>query len=87
MVEGICEEVKDITYNRVFAIGGGTILDVAKLFALKQVSPVVDLYDGKIKAEKEKQLILIPTTCGTGSDKHLHSGTDNKEHKNGISSR
>lgn len=68
MVEGICEEVKDITYNRVFAIGGGTILDVAKLFALKQVSPVVDLYDGKIKAEKEKQLILIPTTCGTGSE-------------------
>lgn len=68
MVEGICKEVKNITYNRVFAIGGGTILDVAKLFALKNVSPVVDLYDGKLEIKKEKELILIPTTCGTGSE-------------------
>ncbi|MGI6500478.1 MAG: 4-hydroxybutyrate dehydrogenase [Anaerostipes sp.] len=68
MVEGIYEDVKNVHYDRVFAIGGGTILDVAKLFALKEVSPVVDLYDRKIPAVKEKKLILIPTTCGTGSE-------------------
>lgn len=68
MVEGIYEEVKDVDYHRVFAIGGGTILDVAKLFALKNISPVVDLYDGKLEVKKEKELILIPTTCGTGSE-------------------
>lgn len=52
MVEGIYEEVKDMDYHRVFAIGGGTILDVAKLFALKNISPVVDLYDGKLEVKK-----------------------------------
>ncbi|MDO4650312.1 MAG: 4-hydroxybutyrate dehydrogenase [Eubacteriales bacterium] len=68
MVEGICEELKDFTYKRVFAIGGGTILDVAKLFALKQVSPVTELFEGKIVPEKIRKLILVPTTCGTGSE-------------------
>lgn len=68
MVEGIYEEIKDVSYNRVIAVGGGTILDVAKLFALQNVSPVVDLYDRKIEIKKDKELILVPTTCGTGSE-------------------
>ncbi|MDO5293879.1 MAG: 4-hydroxybutyrate dehydrogenase [bacterium] len=68
MVEGIYNDIKDLDYARVFAIGGGTILDVAKLFALKNISPVVDLYDKKLEIAKEKELILVPTTCGTGSE-------------------
>ncbi len=44
------------------------MLDLAKLFALKQVSPVLDLYDGKLPIKKNKELILVPTTCGTGSE-------------------
>lgn len=68
MVEGIYEEVKDIPYRRVIAVGGGTILDVAKLFALKNISPVVDLYDRKLQIKKDKKLVLVPTTCGTGSE-------------------
>ncbi len=68
MVEGIYNEVKDIEYKRVIAIGGGTILDVAKLFALKNISPVTELYDKKLEIIKDKELILVPTTCGTGSE-------------------
>lgn len=68
MVEGIWEDIKDVDYKRVIAVGGGTILDVAKLFALKNISPVVDLYDRKLEIKKEKELILVPTTCGTGSE-------------------
>lgn len=55
-------------YKRIIAIGGGTVIDISKLFALKEVSPILDLYDGKIPAVKEKELILVPTTCGTGSE-------------------
>ena len=54
--------------KRIIAIGGGSILDLAKLYALKQTSPILDLYDGKIPLEKDKKLILVPTTCGTGSE-------------------
>ena len=54
--------------KRIVAIGGGSILDLAKLYALRQTSPILDLYDGKIPVEKDKELILVPTTCGTGSE-------------------
>ena len=67
MVEAM---VKDMggPYQRVIAIGGGTVLDISKLFALKYVSPVLDLYDGKLPVQKDKSLVLVPTTCGTGSE-------------------
>lgn len=68
MVEGIYRDIQGSEFRRVIAAGGGTILDVAKLFALKTVSPVTDLYENKAELIKEKELILIPTTCGTGSE-------------------
>lgn len=68
MVENIAKDLEGIEYHRVFAIGGGTILDVAKLFALKKTRPVVELFNKELPIEKNKELILIPTTCGTGSE-------------------
>ena len=67
MVEAIYSDIKDCYYSRVFAIGGGTIIDVAKFFALQNVSPVLDLYDRKLEIKKAKELFILPTTCGTGS--------------------
>ena len=54
--------------NGVLGIGGGSVIDVAKLFALKNILPVADLFDGKIEPVKDKRLIIVPTTCGTGSE-------------------
>ena len=68
MVEKIYNQVKDIDYKRVIGIGGGSILDVAKLFALEKLTPVCDLFEKKFPPKKNKELILIPTTCGTGSE-------------------
>lgn len=67
MMEAIYKDAKG-DYKRVFGIGGGTVLDITKILSLKTVSPVLDLYDGKIPAERDKELVLIPTTCGTGSE-------------------
>lgn len=67
MAEAIWKDIKK-PYKRIIAIGGGTVLDISKLFVLKEISPIVDLFDGKIKPEKNKELILVPTTCGTGSE-------------------
>lgn len=67
MVEAIYADMpKDV--ERIVAVGGGTVLDVAKILSLKHVSPVLDLYDGKVPVEKGKELILVPTTCGTGTE-------------------
>ena len=68
MVEAIFADIKDYPYTRVFGIGGGTILDVAKLFVLKNTVPVVELFNQELEISKDKELILIPTTCGTGSE-------------------
>lgn len=67
MVEAICKDIKG-TPERVIAIGGGTVIDISKIFALKNVSPVLDLYDGRLDIVKDKKLVLVPTTCGTGSE-------------------
>ena len=55
-------------YKRIIAVGGGTIIDLSKFFTLKQVTPILDLYDGKIAPQKDKELVIVPTTCGTGSE-------------------
>ena len=68
MAEAIYADVKDLSYDRVIAIGGGTIIDLCKLFALEKTSPVTDLFDKKFPAVKNRQLFIVPTTCGTGSE-------------------
>ena len=55
-------------YRRIIAVGGGTVIDIAKLFALKNMSPISALYDGKTAPVKDKKLVVVPTTCGTGSE-------------------
>lgn len=68
MAEQIYQDVKNLDYDRVIAIGGGTIIDTAKLLVLKQMSPVQDLFQKIIPAQKTKRLVIVPTTCGTGSE-------------------
>lgn len=68
MVEAILRDLAGVSYDRVIAVGGGAILDVAKLFSLENIEPLMDLYDKKLRICKSKRLILIPTTCGTGSE-------------------
>ena len=69
MVEAMIADMKKLgAHHRVIGIGGGTVLDISKLFALKYLHPIEDLYDRKLPVEKDKELVLVPTTCGTGSE-------------------
>ncbi len=67
MAEAMYKDLKG-SYKRIIAVGGGTIIDLSKFFTLQDVSPILDLYDGKIVPKKDKELIIVPTTCGTGSE-------------------
>ena len=67
MVEAIMQDIQK-PYKRIIAIGGGTVIDIAKLLVLKKVLPLVDLFDQKVKPEKVSELVIVPTTCGTGSE-------------------
>lgn len=68
MVAKMAYDIGSYDYSRVFAIGGGSVLDLAKLFALEKFLPVQELFEKKYPPMRTKQLILAPTTCGTGSE-------------------
>ena len=69
MVDAILSDLKTKTFERVIAIGGGTIIDISKVIAVSKADDCVDdLYDCSEKLKKNHPLIIIPTTCGTGSE-------------------
>lgn len=56
--------------GRIVAIGGGAILDMAKVLAVAPhgTADVNDLYPGMAGLTRVHELIAVPTTCGTGSE-------------------
>lgn len=67
-IDKILNESKNIEYNRVIAVGGGTVLDISKLLILKNSPSCSEIFYQKKPIIKDKKLICIPTTCGTGSE-------------------
>jgi 4-hydroxybutyrate dehydrogenase len=68
IVLGILKEIEDYKINRIIAVGGGTVLDIAKIISLGNGGSLYDLFEKRITPKKTKELYLIPTTCGTGSE-------------------
>ena len=68
MAEAILRDAAATGCSRVVAIGGGTVIDIAKVLAVSDGEGVDDLYDKAPDLEKKRELIIIPTTCGTGSE-------------------
>jgi len=68
MINNIIEDMPNKNIKRIVAIGGGTIIDISKLLVFKGVKDVVNLFEKKEIFERDKELIIIPTTCGTGSE-------------------
>ena len=68
MMNKILDDVRDTAFDRVIAIGGGTVIDISKLFVLEGLRNVTDAFEQKIPIRKAKQLVVLPTTCGTGSE-------------------
>ena len=66
MIDGVLSAVGDRRIDRVIAIGGGTIIDIAKLMVFGSGYKCEKLFlEGK-NLPKTRKLIVIPTTCGTG---------------------
>ena len=68
MIDNINAEVRKLEFKRVISIGGGSVIDIAKIIALKDNMPSSDLFKKLKPVVKEKQLVIVPTTCGTGSE-------------------
>lgn len=68
MITDIFTAVKEDSYDRVIAVGGGAIMDIGKLLSLKRTGTVHQLFFKEAEVVPAKKLVAIPTTCGTGSE-------------------
>ena len=82
MVDAIIAEASKKHFERVIAIGGGTVIDIAKVLSVSDGGSVDSLYDHKDSITKLHQLIIIPTTCGTGSEVTSFSVITDKKNGN-----
>lgn len=68
MMDAMKADMDKYDYDRIIAFGGGTIVDCCKVLACDIPDKVADLYTGKVAPKRVKKLIVVPTTCGTGSE-------------------
>lgn len=68
MMNRMLADLQGLAFDRVVAVGGGTVIDIAKLFVLEGLTDVVAAFERRIPLVKAKQLVIVPTTCGTGSE-------------------
>ena len=68
MIQAMYDAIPYDSYDRVVAIGGGAILDLSKLLGCKRPDTVHNLFFKRFPVVHEKDVIAVPTTCGTGSE-------------------
>ena len=84
MIQTMYDAIPYDSYDRVIAVGGGAILDLCKLLGCKRPDTVHNLYFKRFPVQHEKDVIAVPTTCGTGSECTNISVAIVKDEKDGV---
>ena len=68
--EGLLREATAVSPDLIVGLGGGSVLDVAKLVAafLKSSRPIQDAFGINLLQGRDTRLVCLPTTSGTGSE-------------------
>lgn len=68
MVDALLADFRRTNCNRIIAIGGGAVIDMAKILLLDGEAKAAEYYQRKVPLKKVRSLIAVPTTCGAGSE-------------------
>ncbi len=68
VIDRIFQDIRGQKIKRFVGIGGGSVLDITKLLCIKDAASVEEIFNEKIPLVRDKGLVLIPTTCGTGCE-------------------
>jgi len=68
LIDAVRRAIRPRDYRRIVAVGGGAVADTAKFLALAGSHSTVALLEKRAPLVKEKVLVIVPTTCGTGSE-------------------
>lgn len=84
----IIEQFRETGAEMIIAIGGGSVMDIAKLASIAATDDytIKDMLDQPLLGKKQIETVLIPTTAGTGSEATPNSivAVPEKELKVGI---
>lgn len=87
-VQKSIDELGEFSPNLVIGLGGGSVIDTAKLFSVVYQTEytVKDLLEDSSRAQKKILSLMIPTTCGTGAEATINAivAVPEKEVKIGI---
>lgn len=67
VIDAILRDIACLSIRRIIAMGGGSVIDIAKILCVKDAYPCRRVIEMQIPMELDKELIVLPTTCGTGS--------------------
>lgn len=69
-VEDVVQTIEDLQCDMIVAVGGGSVMDTAKLCSVLKNAPysIKDLLRDPALAHKQIKTVFLPTTCGTGSE-------------------
>ncbi|MBM6686057.1 4-hydroxybutyrate dehydrogenase [Faecalicatena contorta] len=68
MVDALLADFRKTGCGRIIAIGGGAVIDMAKILVLDGDAPAADIYQRRTELNKVRSLVSVPTTCGAGSE-------------------
>ncbi len=83
----IIDTFRESGADRIIAVGGGSVMDIAKLASIMEDGLTVkELLDNPLAGKKKVAAIMIPTTAGTGAESTPNSivAVPEKELKVGI---
>lgn len=87
-VERVLAEVDEAKIDLIIGVGGGSVMDAAKLASIiiGAEYTLKDLLEDSSIAKKHIKTVMIPTTCGTGSEATCNAivAIPEKETKQGI---
>lgn len=87
-VERMITDTKNCPGELMIAIGGGSVMDIAKLYSVLRNADyaVKDLLADPTAAVKKLRSVMIPTTCGTGAEATCNAivSIPEEENKKGI---
>lgn len=68
MMDALLEDFRGSGCKRIVAVGGGAVIDMAKILVLEGEFSAREIFRRKVPLKKVRPLIAVPTTCGAGSE-------------------
>ena len=68
MIDALLADFRKTDCRRIVAIGGGAVIDMAKILVLAGEYSAEQIFKREVPLEKVHSLIAVPTTCGAGSE-------------------